>query len=31
MYALHGATAPTRAALSAELSALGHSVVLVGD
>jgi hypothetical protein len=31
MYALHGATAPARSALSAELSALGHSVVLVGD
>ncbi|HZA04885.1 MAG TPA: DAK2 domain-containing protein, partial [Propionibacteriaceae bacterium] len=31
MYALHGAAAPARAALSAELSALGHSVVLVGD
>lgn len=31
MYALHGATAPTREALSAELSVLGHSVVLVGD
>jgi len=31
MYALHGATAPARTALSAELSALGHSVVLVGD
>ena len=31
MYALHGAAAPTRDALSAELSALGHSVVLVGD
>ena len=31
MYALHGAAAPIRDALSAELSALGHSVVLVGD
>ncbi len=31
MYALYGAADPTREALSAELSALGHSVVLVGD
>ena len=31
MYALHGALGPARTALSAELSALGHSVVLVGD
>lgn len=31
MYALHGASGPARAALSDELSAAGHSVVLVGD
>jgi uncharacterized protein len=31
MYALHGASGPARTALSAELSDLGHSVVLVGD
>jgi uncharacterized protein len=31
MYALHGASASARSALSDRLSALGHSVVLVGD
>lgn len=31
MYALHGASAAERAVLSGELSAVGHSVVLVGD